>query len=183
VNELGVFAMTEKGLRGVTNPSALFLSQHGAEVAGSCVMVTQEGTRPLLVEIQALVDEAHAPNPRRLTVGPGAEPARAAARGAAPPCRHRLLRPGRLRQRRGRRAHHEPRRTSRCCWRSCPRSSNRPLPAKLVVFGEVGTGGRSAAGAARAGAAAEAAKLGGRRQRSSSSSPAAAASTTLAIHT
>jgi DNA repair protein RadA/Sms len=69
VNELGVFAMTEKGLKGVSNPSALFLSQHGSEVAGSCVMVTQEGTRPLLVEIQALVDEAHAPNPRRLTVG------------------------------------------------------------------------------------------------------------------
>jgi DNA repair protein RadA/Sms len=69
VNELGVFAMTEKGLKGVSNPSALFLSQHGADVAGSCVLVTQEGTRPLLVEIQALVDEAHAPNPRRLSVG------------------------------------------------------------------------------------------------------------------
>ncbi|MEW6313332.1 MAG: DNA repair protein RadA [Pseudomonadota bacterium] len=69
VNELGVFAMTDKGLKGVTNPSALFLSQHGQEVAGSCVLVTQEGTRPLLVEIQALVDEAHAPNPRRLSVG------------------------------------------------------------------------------------------------------------------
>jgi len=69
VNELGVFAMTEKGLREVSNPSALFLSHHGQEVAGSCVMVTQEGTRPLLVEVQALVDEAHAPNPRRLSVG------------------------------------------------------------------------------------------------------------------
>jgi DNA repair protein RadA/Sms len=69
VNELGVFAMTEKGLKGVSNPSALFLSQHGSEVAGSCVMVTQEGTRPMLVEIQALVDGAHAPNPRRLSVG------------------------------------------------------------------------------------------------------------------
>lgn len=68
-NELGVFAMTEKGLRGVSNPSALFLSQHGTLVAGSCVMVTQEGSRPLLVEVQALVDEAHAPNPRRLSVG------------------------------------------------------------------------------------------------------------------
>jgi DNA repair protein RadA/Sms len=68
VNELGVFAMTEKGLRGVSNPSALFLSQHAQDVAGSCVMVTQEGTRPLLVEIQALVDTAHG-NPRRLTVG------------------------------------------------------------------------------------------------------------------
>lgn len=69
VNELGVFAMTEKGLREVSNPSALFLSQHGTQVPGSCVMVTQEGTRPLLVEIQALLDEAHAPNPRRLSLG------------------------------------------------------------------------------------------------------------------
>jgi DNA repair protein RadA/Sms len=69
VNELGVFAMTEKGLRAVTNPSALFLSRHGTEVAGSCVLATLEGTRPLLVEVQALVDTAHAPNPRRLTVG------------------------------------------------------------------------------------------------------------------
>src|SRR5688500_12734889 len=69
VNELGVFAMTEKGLRGVTNPSALFLSQHPHAVAGSCVLATLEGTRPLLVEIQALVDPAHAPNPRRLSVG------------------------------------------------------------------------------------------------------------------
>ncbi|NCA09473.1 MAG: DNA repair protein RadA, partial [Burkholderiaceae bacterium] len=59
VNELGVFAMTEKGLKGVNNPSALFLSQHPQTVPGSCVLVTQEGSRPLLVEIQALVDTAH----------------------------------------------------------------------------------------------------------------------------
>jgi len=69
VNELGVFAMTEKGLREVTNPSALFLSHHSGQVAGSCITVTMEGTRPLLIEIQALVDEAHAPNPKRLCVG------------------------------------------------------------------------------------------------------------------
>ena len=74
VNELGVFAMTDRGLRGVSNPSALFLSQHGEDgkggtVPGSCVLVTQEGTRPLLVEVQALVDTAHVPNPRRLSVG------------------------------------------------------------------------------------------------------------------
>jgi DNA repair protein RadA/Sms len=68
VNELGVFAMTERGLRGVSNPSALFLSQHAHDVAGSCVLVTQEGTRPLLVEIQALVDSSYG-NPRRLSVG------------------------------------------------------------------------------------------------------------------
>ncbi|WP_394808978.1 DNA repair protein RadA [Nitrosomonas sp.] len=69
VNELGVFSMSEKGLREVKNPSALFLSHHDTQVPGSCVMVTQEGTRPLLVEIQALVDEARSPNPRRLCVG------------------------------------------------------------------------------------------------------------------
>jgi len=69
VNELGVFAMTEKGLRDVANPSRLFLSTHEKPVAGSCVLATIEGTRPLLVEIQALVDTAHTPNPRRLSVG------------------------------------------------------------------------------------------------------------------
>jgi DNA repair protein RadA/Sms len=68
VNEIGVFAMTEKGLRGVANPSAIFLSTHGEPVAGSCVLVTLEGTRPLLVEIQALVDSG-GPSPRRLSVG------------------------------------------------------------------------------------------------------------------
>jgi DNA repair protein RadA/Sms len=61
--------MTDRGLKGVANPSALFLSQHEQNVPGSCVMATQEGTRPLLVEIQALVDSANVPNPRRLTVG------------------------------------------------------------------------------------------------------------------
>ena len=69
VNELGVFAMTDRGLKGVSNPSAIFLSTHSEPVPGSCVLVTQEGTRPLLVEVQALVDGAHAPNPRRLSVG------------------------------------------------------------------------------------------------------------------
>jgi DNA repair protein RadA/Sms len=68
VNEIGVFAMTEKGLKGVSNPSAIFLSTHGQPVPGSCVLVTLEGTRPLLVEIQALVDSG-GPSPRRLSVG------------------------------------------------------------------------------------------------------------------
>jgi DNA repair protein RadA/Sms len=68
VNEIGVFAMTEKGLKGVSNPSAIFLSTHGEPVPGSCVMVTLEGTRPMLVEIQALVDSG-GPSPRRLSVG------------------------------------------------------------------------------------------------------------------
>jgi DNA repair protein RadA/Sms len=68
VNEIGVFAMTEKGLKGVANPSAIFLSTHGDPVPGSCVLVTLEGTRPLLVEIQALVDSG-GPSPRRLSVG------------------------------------------------------------------------------------------------------------------
>jgi DNA repair protein RadA/Sms len=69
VNELGVFAMTDKGLREVANPSAIFL-QRGDEVAsGSVVIVVWEGTRPLLVELQALVDDSHLSNPRRVTVG------------------------------------------------------------------------------------------------------------------
>jgi len=68
VNEIGVFAMTDKGLKGVSNPSAIFLSQHAEPVPGSCVMVTLEGSRPLLVEIQALVDDG-GPSPRRLSVG------------------------------------------------------------------------------------------------------------------
>ncbi|MEO5703209.1 MAG: DNA repair protein RadA [Gammaproteobacteria bacterium] len=69
VNELGVFAMTEKGLREVSNPSAIFLSRHEEPVPGSVIMVTREGSRPLLVEVQALVDESHGSNPRRVTLG------------------------------------------------------------------------------------------------------------------
>jgi DNA repair protein RadA/Sms len=68
VNEIGVFAMTERGLKGVANPSAIFLSQHAEPVPGSVVLVTLEGTRPMLVEIQALVDNG-GPSPRRLSVG------------------------------------------------------------------------------------------------------------------
>jgi DNA repair protein RadA/Sms len=68
-NELGVFAMTERGLKGVSNPSALFLSQHAQPVPGSAVVATLEGSRPLLVEIQALVDPVSGGSPRRLAVG------------------------------------------------------------------------------------------------------------------
>lgn len=77
VNELGVFAMTDRGLKAVSNPSALFLSEAslsgvstgGSRVSGACVLATQEGSRPLLVEVQALVDAAHGSQPRRLSVG------------------------------------------------------------------------------------------------------------------
>ncbi len=69
VNELGVFAMTDEGLKPVGNPSAMFLAQHDQPVAGSVVMVSREGTRPFLVEIQALVSESHGGHPRRLSVG------------------------------------------------------------------------------------------------------------------
>jgi len=69
VNELGVFAMTDRGLKEVSNPSAIFLSRHQSQVSGSIVMVTREGSRPLLVEVQALVDESHLGNPRRVTLG------------------------------------------------------------------------------------------------------------------
>ncbi|NII10199.1 DNA repair protein RadA [Oleiagrimonas sp. C23AA] len=69
VNELGVFAMSDKGLREVPNPSAIFLSTHSGPTPGSAVMVTREGTRPLLVEVQALVDQSSLGNPRRVALG------------------------------------------------------------------------------------------------------------------
>jgi len=69
VNELGVFAMTDRGLKEVTNPSAIFLSKQLEPTPGSAVMVTWEGSRPMLVEVQALVDEAHGQQPRRITAG------------------------------------------------------------------------------------------------------------------
>jgi DNA repair protein RadA/Sms len=69
VNELGVFAMTDKGLKEVSNPSAIFLSRQAETVPGSIILVTREGTRPLLVEVQALVDESPLANPRRVTLG------------------------------------------------------------------------------------------------------------------
>ena len=69
VNELGVFAMTDTGLREVSNPSAIFLSRDEKDVAGSIVMATWEGTRPILVEVQALVDKSYLTNPRRVTIG------------------------------------------------------------------------------------------------------------------
>jgi DNA repair protein RadA/Sms len=69
VNELGIFAMTDAGLKPVSNPSAIFLAQHDQPVSGSVVMVSREGSRPFLVEIQALVSECHSGHPRRLSVG------------------------------------------------------------------------------------------------------------------
>lgn len=69
VNEIGVFAMTEHGLKAISNPSAIFLSRYQQPVSGSSIVITWEGTRPLLVEVQALVDQSHLGNPRRVTVG------------------------------------------------------------------------------------------------------------------
>ncbi len=140
VNELGVFAMTDRGLKGVNNPSALFLSQHGQEVAGSCVMVTQEGTRPLLVEIQALVDTAHG-NPRRLTVGLDAQ---RLAMLLAVLHRHAGLvcfdqdvfvnAVGGVRI-------NEPAADLPVILSISSSLKNKPLPPKLIVFGEVGLAG------------------------------------------
>jgi DNA repair protein RadA/Sms len=141
VNELGVFAMTDKGLRAVTNPSAFFLSRHGADVAGSCVLATLEGTRPLLVEIQALVDAAHAPNPRRLTVG--LEQNRLAMLLAV---LHRHAGIATMDQdvfvnavggvRIG-----EPAADLAVSLAVVSSLANRPIPGKLVVFGEIGLAG------------------------------------------
>jgi DNA repair protein RadA/Sms len=69
VNELGVFAMTDSGLKPVNNPSAIFLSRHDEPVPGSTITVIREGSRPLLIEVQALVDESHSSNPRRICLG------------------------------------------------------------------------------------------------------------------
>ena len=69
VNEIGVFAMQELGLKPVSNPSAIFLSRYEKPVSGSSIIVTWEGSRPLLAELQALVDQSHLGNPRRVTVG------------------------------------------------------------------------------------------------------------------
>ncbi|HHJ14444.1 MAG TPA: DNA repair protein RadA [Gammaproteobacteria bacterium] len=69
VNELGVFAMTDQGLKEVRNPSSIFLSRHEQPVAGSVILVAMEGTRPLLVEVQALVDDSQLASPRRVTLG------------------------------------------------------------------------------------------------------------------
>jgi DNA repair protein RadA/Sms len=69
VNELGVFAMTDGGLKPVNNPSAIFLSRHEEPVPGSIITVIREGSRPLLIEVQALVDESHSSNPRRICLG------------------------------------------------------------------------------------------------------------------
>jgi DNA repair protein RadA/Sms len=141
VHELGVFAMTEKGLKGVSNPSALFLSQHGSEVAGSCVMVTQEGTRPMLVEIQALVDDARAPNPRRLSVG--LEQARLALllavlhRHAGVACFDQDVFVNAV----GGVKIDEPAADLAVLLAIVSSLKNTPLPAKLVVFGEVGLAG------------------------------------------
>ena len=141
VNELGVFAMTDKGLKGVSNPSALFLSQHGTEVAGSCIMVTQEGTRPMLVEIQALVDDAHAPNPRRLTVG--VEQNRLALllavlhRHAGIACFDQDVFVNAV----GGVRISEPASDLAVLMAIVSSLKNKPLPPKLVVFGEVGLAG------------------------------------------
>jgi DNA repair protein RadA/Sms len=141
VNELGVFAMTDKGLKGVSNPSALFLSQHGGEIAGSCVMVTQEGTRPMLVEIQALVDEAHAPNPRRLSVG--LEQNRLALllavlhRHAGIACFDQDVFVNAV----GGVRITEPAADLAVLMAIVSSLRNRPLPTKLVVFGEIGLAG------------------------------------------
>ncbi|MBP5987188.1 MAG: DNA repair protein RadA [Azonexus sp.] len=140
VNELGVFAMTETGLKGVSNPSALFLSQHGQDVAGSCVMVTQEGTRPLLVEIQALVDSSHG-NPRRLTVG--LDPQRLAMllavlhRHAGIVCFDQDVFVNAV----GGVKITEPAADLAVLLSITSSLKNKPLPSKLIVFGEVGLAG------------------------------------------
>ena len=141
VNELGVFAMTETGLKGVSNPSAIFLSSYRDDVSGSCVLVTQEGSRPLLVEIQALVDDCHGFQPKRLTVG--LEQNRLAMllavlhRHGGVACFDQdvfLNAVGGVKI-------SEPAADLAVILAMVSSLRNRPLPEKLVVFGEVGLAG------------------------------------------
>jgi DNA repair protein RadA/Sms len=141
VNELGVFAMTDKGLKGVSNPSAIFLSQHETPVAGSCVLVTQEGTRPLLVEVQALVDGAPSPSPRRLSVGLDAS---RLAMLLAVLHRHAglvLYDQDVFVNAVGGVKIGEPAADLAACLAIVSSMKNRALPNKLVVFGEIGLSG------------------------------------------
>ena len=141
VNELGVFAMTEHGLREVANPSALFLSHHEGQVAGSCITVTMEGTRPLLIEIQALVDESHAPSPKRLATG--LEQNRLAMllavlnRHAGIPCFDQDVFINAV----GGVKIAEPAVDLAVILSIVSSLKNKPLEAKLIVFGEVGLAG------------------------------------------
>jgi DNA repair protein RadA/Sms len=140
-NELGVFAMTERGLKGVANPSALFLSQHAEGVAGSAVVATLEGSRPLLVEVQALVDPVQGGMPRRLAVG--LDPQRLALLLAVLH-RHGGVETGgfdvfvnavggvRIL---------EPAADLAVLLAVCSSLRNRPLPQKTLIFGEVGLAG------------------------------------------
>jgi len=160
VNELGVFAMTDKGLRGVSNPSALFLSQHAQDVAGSCVLVTQEGTRPLLVEIQALVDSAMGGNPRRLTVG--LDPQRLAMllavmhRHAGVMCGDQDVFVNAV----GGVRIQEPAADLAVLLAIVSSLRNKPLPGKWVAFGEIGLAGEIRPAARGQERLKEAAKLG-----------------------
>ena len=140
-NELGVFAMTEKGLKGVANPSALFLSQHADSVSGSAIVATLEGSRPLLVEIQALVDPVQGAMPKRLSVG--LDPQRLALLLAVLH-RHGGIETGgydvfvnavggvRI---------NEPAADLAILLAVYSSLRNRPLPAKTLIFGEVGLAG------------------------------------------
>lgn len=141
VNELGIFAMTEKGLREVSQPSAIFLSRYEQPVSGSIITATKEGSRPLLVEVQALVDQSHAANPRRLAVG--LEPQRLSMLLAI------------LHRHSGIATHSmdvflnvvgglqivEPAADLPILFAVLSSLRNRPLPANLIAFGELGLSG------------------------------------------
>jgi DNA repair protein RadA/Sms len=140
-DEIGVFEMTGLGLREVTNPSELFLSERDLGSPGTAVFAGIEGTRPLLVEIQALVDSSHSPNPRRLSVG--LEQNRLAMLLAV---LHRHAGIATWEQdvfvnavggvRIG-----EPAEDLAVCLAVVSSLSDRPIPAKVAVFGEIGLAG------------------------------------------
>lgn len=141
INEMGIFGMTDKGLKGINNPSALLLSRDTEPVAGSVVMVSWEGSRPILLEVQALVDDSPLANPRRVTVG--IEPNRLAMLLAV------LHRHGGLSVHQldiflnvvGGVKISETGSDLAVLFAVLSSFKNKPLDPKLVVFGEVGLGG------------------------------------------
>ena len=155
VNELGVFAMTEKGLRGVSNPSRLCsCPTMTSRFRAPASLATLEGTRPLLVEIQALVDPAHTPNARRLSVGLEANRLAMLLAVLHRHAGHRHLGAGRLRQRGRRRAHRRARGGSGGLLSPlCLRFTDKPIPSKVLAFRRDRPRRRSASCGTRTGAA------------------------------
>ena len=141
VNEIGIFAMTSNGLAEVTNPSALFINQAPANMSGNAVFAGIEGTRPILVEIQALVAPSAMANPRRAVVGWDANRLAMITAVLAARCNLNLLDKEIYLNVAGGMKIAEPAADLAVAAALISASSGVPLPANSVIFGEIGLGG------------------------------------------